>query len=139
MKPGDTILLTGATGFVGRSLWPALMGRGCQVRSMTRDVESARSRFPQRDWVLGDMSRRETLAPALQGCQAAYYLVHSMAEGDLDLRRREALEASTEAFLKKLEPRAIIGPLPMIRDNKEKEKAPSALEFKSISALFFPA
>ncbi len=93
MKSGNKILLTGATGFVGRSLWPALARQGYQVRSMTRDVESARRKFPQQEWVLGDMSHSETLAPALQGCQAAYYLVHSMAEGDPDFRRREALAA----------------------------------------------
>jgi uncharacterized protein YbjT (DUF2867 family) len=93
MKSGDKILLTGATGFVGRSLWPTLTRRGYQVRSMTRDVESARAKFPQQEWVLGDMSRSETLAPALKGCQAAYYLVHSMAEGTPDFRRREALAA----------------------------------------------
>ena len=93
MKSGNKILLTGATGFVGRSLWPALARQGYQVRSMTRDVESARRKFPQQEWVVGDMTYSETLAPALQGCQAAYYLVHSMAEGDPDFRRREALAA----------------------------------------------
>ena len=55
MKSGNKILLTGATGFVGRSLWPALARQGYQVRSMTRDVESARRKVPPQEWVLGDM------------------------------------------------------------------------------------
>jgi uncharacterized protein YbjT (DUF2867 family) len=108
MKSGDTILLTGATGFVGRGLWPALARQGYQVRCMTRDAESARARFPQQEWVSGDISRPEMLARALQGCQAAYYLVHGMAEGAPDFRRREVLgaecfaQAAREAGLERI-------------------------------------
>ncbi|AZC23386.1 NAD-dependent epimerase/dehydratase family protein [Pseudomonas sessilinigenes] len=39
---GLKVLVTGATGFVGRHLVAALLARGCQVRAVARDVEKAR-------------------------------------------------------------------------------------------------
>lgn len=83
------VLLTGATGFIGRHLWGELAASGYEVRCLTRDVERARSRWPERTWVAGDVSRPDGL-PALNGCDAAFYLVHSMAERGGDFREREA-------------------------------------------------
>ncbi|MDB5979616.1 MAG: NAD-dependent epimerase/dehydratase [Pseudomonas sp.] len=40
---GLNVLVTGATGFVGRHLVSALLARGCRVRAVARDVEKARS------------------------------------------------------------------------------------------------
>ena len=90
---GARLLLTGATGFVGRHLWPALEAAGYQVRGLTRDPEQARQRQPERDWVGGDIGDPEAVAGALAGCRAAFYLVHGMAEGDSDYRRREVESA----------------------------------------------
>ena len=83
----EPILLTGATGFVGRALEPALARRG-PVRCLTRDVQTARARRPQLDWVQGDVAEEAACARALAGCGAAFYLVHSIGEGR-DFRRRE--------------------------------------------------
>lgn len=87
------VLLTGATGFVGRSLYPALCREGYAVRCLTRDADRARARWPEREWVAGDLSREEDAARALQGCEAAYYLAHGMAEGGHDFRKREVESA----------------------------------------------
>ena len=84
MKP---ILLTGATGFVGSALHPALARRG-PVRCLTRDVARARARWPRLDWVEGDVADEPACARALDGCRAAFYLVHSIGESP-DFRRRE--------------------------------------------------
>jgi uncharacterized protein YbjT (DUF2867 family) len=79
------ILLTGATGFVGRHLYAALDAAGLPVACGTRDPAKARERWPDREWVEVDLDRPHTLEPALGalgGCRKAVYLVHGMADGD---------------------------------------------------------
>jgi len=67
--------------------------RGYRVRSLTRNPDSARGRFPEQEWVAGNVDQPETLVAAMQGCRAAYYLVHGMAEGRTDFRQREVSAA----------------------------------------------
>lgn len=88
----STVLLTGATGFVGRNLYGRLRSAGYAVRCVSRDPERARRREPDREWVGADVGDEESIARALEGCDFAYYLVHGMAEGG-DFRRRETLAA----------------------------------------------
>jgi uncharacterized protein YbjT (DUF2867 family) len=76
-----TVLLTGATGFVGRAVLPALVAAGWQVRCFTRDAKRAAAQLPLLDWVQGNVEDAPTLSRALAGCTAAMYLVHSMGEG----------------------------------------------------------
>lgn len=83
------VLLTGATGFVGGCLWPALEREGHEVVGLTRCAARGRERHPDRQWIEGDVSNAEQMRRALQGCDAAYYLVHGMSEGAADFRRRE--------------------------------------------------
>jgi uncharacterized protein YbjT (DUF2867 family) len=87
-----TILLTGATGFVGRAVRPALEADGWHVRCMTRNAEQARQRNPDVDWVQGDVSDPYSCARAVEGCEAALYLVHGIGEGD-DYHAREVAAA----------------------------------------------
>ncbi len=73
------MLLTGASGFVGGALLPALSEGGvirCLVRDASRLGESHRSLA-----VEADLSDPASLAPALQGMEEVYYLVHSMEPG----------------------------------------------------------
>jgi len=67
----STVLLTGATGFVGSAVRPALAAMGWHVRCLTRDVSQARKRQPALDWVGGDVGDAASCARALDGCQAA--------------------------------------------------------------------
>lgn len=75
------VLLTGATGFVGRYLHPALVAAGAEVVCGTRRPDRAREREPDRRWIELDVERPETLGRALRGCRAAFYLVHGVASG----------------------------------------------------------
>lgn len=74
-----SILLTGASGFVGGALLPALRSAGpirCLVRDASRLGDEARPLAVEAD--LGDA---ESLRPALEGMDEVYYLVHSMEPG----------------------------------------------------------
>src|SRR6188472_436290 len=71
------VLVTGATGYVGGHLTPALLQRGFDVRCLVRDPR--RAALPAGvEVVQGDVLSPATLAPALDGIDVAYYLVHSM-------------------------------------------------------------
>lgn len=82
------VLITGATGFVGSHLAVALEAAGIPIRCATRSPEAARERHPERDWVALDVEEPHTLEPALEGCRAAYFLVHRISGAD-DYEARE--------------------------------------------------
>jgi uncharacterized protein YbjT (DUF2867 family) len=90
------VLLAGASGFVGRYLYPALVAAGHEVLCGSRDPDSARARQPDRRWVRLDVADRKTVEASLEGCQGAYYLVHGMADG-ADYPEREAHSATSFA------------------------------------------
>jgi uncharacterized protein YbjT (DUF2867 family) len=79
----DTILVSGASGYIASRLIPRLLQAGYRVRCLARQPERLRRRpwYPQVETVPGDLTRPETLPAALQGVQVCYYLVHSMAAG----------------------------------------------------------
>jgi len=95
-----TVLLTGATGFVGRHLRPALEASGRIVRSASRRPSQARARWGDATWVAMDLADCGSIARALQGCDEAVYLAHEL-EGAGDYGSREA--ASAMRFLRAAE------------------------------------
>ncbi|MEV0598748.1 NAD(P)H-binding protein [Streptomyces sp. NPDC050315] len=86
------ILVTGATGNVGRNLVRELLDAGEKVRALTRDP--ATSALPDGvETVPGDLTRPETLPAALQGVDRAFlFPVH----GALDAFLKHAKEAGTQ-------------------------------------------
>lgn len=83
IRPGDRVLLTGASGYVGGRLLPRLEARGYAVRCLARRPEFlARRVHAKTEVVAGDLLREETLPPALSGVHTAFYLVHSMGSVD---------------------------------------------------------
>jgi uncharacterized protein YbjT (DUF2867 family) len=82
-----TVLVTGATGYVGGRLIPQLLEAGYRVRALVRGrVERLAGRswytHPHLEIVVGDLLEPETLASALADVSTAYYLVHSMQVGE---------------------------------------------------------
>lgn len=77
-----TILVTGASGYIGGRLVPELFARGYRVRVMVRaDPAVYRARWPQAEAVEADALKPESLGPALAGIHTAYYLIHSLLLG----------------------------------------------------------
>ena len=79
LKP---ILVTGATGYVGGRLIPALLEAGHHVRAMGRSLDKLAcrpwARHDRIELVTGDVLDKASLKEAARDCRAAYYLVHSM-------------------------------------------------------------
>ena len=93
------ILLTGATGYVGGQLLPALLSSGHRVRCLTRRPDALRAEAASGAEIMaGDVLDQAALTAAFQGVDAAYYLVHAMAsEGDFEERDRTAARLFGEA------------------------------------------
>ena len=79
------VLVAGSSGFVGRRLCPAHQAAGHSVQAMTRHPDTYSGAGTP---VYGDVHEADSLAAALAGCDAAYYLVHSL--GNADFTRRDA-------------------------------------------------
>jgi uncharacterized protein YbjT (DUF2867 family) len=86
------VAVAGASGFVGRRLCPALEAAGHEVRALTRAPDRYAGAGTA---VAGDVRDPAVLRAALEGCEAAYYLVHSL--DDADFLRRDAEAATTFA------------------------------------------
>jgi uncharacterized protein YbjT (DUF2867 family) len=84
------ILVAGSSGFVGARLCPALVDAGHQVRAMTRRPGRYRG---VGEPVYGDVREADSLRAALAGCDAAYYLVHSLDSADFTERDADAARA----------------------------------------------
>ncbi len=84
-----TVLVTGATGFVGRRLVPALIDAGHEVRAMTRRPDAYDG---PGEAVGADVDDASTLGPALQGVDVAIYLVHALDDDDFE--RKDAAAAT---------------------------------------------
>jgi uncharacterized protein YbjT (DUF2867 family) len=78
-----SVLVTGATGYIGGLLVPELLSRGYRVRVLARDPMRLRDRawLSQVEVVQGDALRPASLTAALAGVDIAYYLIHSMLSG----------------------------------------------------------
>ena len=88
------ILVTGATGFIGRRLVPALIEKGHEVRAMTRHPEAYDG---PGDPVGADVNDAASLTAPLEGVEVAYYLVHSLDDADFERKDAEAARAFAKA------------------------------------------
>ena len=97
-------LVTGVSGYVGAALVERLRRDGHEVRGFARSRERvAAAGVVLDDLVIGDATTGAGLDRALDGVEAAYYLIHSMegaaagAFPDLELRSAEAFAAAAAA------------------------------------------
>jgi len=83
MNGQHSILLTGATGYVGGRLLRALEATGGSVRVLIRDPARLKSRVAATTEITrGDCLDAASLGPAMLGVHTAYYLVHSMGNAE---------------------------------------------------------
>ncbi len=82
LKQQKRVFVAGASGYIGGRLVPRLLDAGYRVRALARNPGKLRKRrwgtHPGLEIVRGDILEEASLQQALAGCQAAYYLVHSM-------------------------------------------------------------
>jgi len=92
MKPTEqNILVTGATGFIGKRLLDALCARGYRVRALVRNHSPL---LPEAvEQVAGDLLEPSGLHDSCRGIDTAYYLVHAMAGGRSGFQSRDRLAA----------------------------------------------
>jgi uncharacterized protein YbjT (DUF2867 family) len=97
--PARTILLTGATGYVGGRLLPLLEARGYRVRCMTRRPEALRALVGTgTEVVAADVRDAPSLDAALHGVDTAFYFIHSMgSRADFEEEDRQAARSFAAA------------------------------------------
>ncbi|MEU9058892.1 SDR family oxidoreductase [Streptomyces sp. NPDC048430] len=80
---GLRCLVTGATGYIGGRLVPALLETGHRVRCLARTPEKLRDHpwAGEAEVVKGDVTDAESLGAAMRDIDVAYYLVHALATG----------------------------------------------------------
>ena len=80
------VAIAGATGYIGGRLAPRLLEEGYGLRCLVRTAR----KLEERDWTkdarveicTSDLSDQTSLTRDLTGCDAAFYLVHSMMSSD---------------------------------------------------------
>jgi uncharacterized protein YbjT (DUF2867 family) len=89
------VLLAGANGYIGTRLIPVLLEKGHNVVCLVRDKRRFHEQNDYSDRVTlltGDLLKEESIEILPEDIDAAYYLVHSMAQAD-DFAAMEALSA----------------------------------------------
>ena len=103
------VLLTGATGYIGRRLKVRLLGdKNVRLRLLVRNADKVRASTRSRVEVIeGSTFDKDSLSRVLQGIDTAYYLIHSMgAKGNFEeldrLSANNFLEACIAARVKRI-------------------------------------
>jgi uncharacterized protein YbjT (DUF2867 family) len=103
-------LVTGATGYIGGLLAPALIERGRRVRAMARTPKKLDG-VPWRDAaevVRGDLTDPESLVSAFEDVDVVYYLVHSMGTSKDFVAEEKRSAQNVVAAAKKAEVRRVV-------------------------------
>ena len=87
------IAIAGATGYIGGRLVPRLLSAGYALRCLVRSPR----KLEGREWTSdsrveirkSDLADAPSLTKELRGCDAAFYLVHSMMSADREYAQRD--------------------------------------------------
>lgn len=93
----STILVTGASGAIGSRLVERLRAEGASPVVAGRSPAALADRWPDLQARPLDVLDAGTVAPALEGIEVAYYLIHSMEPGSGSFSERDADGARTFA------------------------------------------
>lgn len=97
----NPIAVTGATGYIGGRLVPRLLETGCRVRCLVRSPRKLQHRawanHPNVEIAGSDLGDAESLVRNLEGCEAAFFLVHSMTSARTEYAQRDLHLAATFA------------------------------------------
>lgn len=80
--PRLTVLVVGATGSIGGPVVEEALRKGHAVRALARDAQKARRLTPGAEVVVGDLTRPETLAAAVEGVDAIVFTHGAEGEGE---------------------------------------------------------
>ena len=90
-----TVLVTGASGYIGGRLIPELLSRGYRVRIMVRGRgEDYHELWPSVEVVTADARSIDELRAALRGVDTAYYLIHSLLLGSKEFEAADIASAA---------------------------------------------
>jgi uncharacterized protein YbjT (DUF2867 family) len=88
--PMKTILLTGATGFVGRRLLYSLLNEDVNIRLLVRNKKKLENQILERCQIFeGDTFNIPVLMDALNGVDVAVYLIHMMGKDENYLEKEK--------------------------------------------------
>ena len=97
----ERVAIAGVTGYIGGRLAPRLLDHGYAIRCLVRSPAKLQNRpwatDPNVQIRLADLADETSLTRELEGCQAAYYLVHSMMSAGSDYAEHDHQLALTFA------------------------------------------
>jgi uncharacterized protein YbjT (DUF2867 family) len=96
----QTILVLGASGYIGRHLVPRLIEKGHTVRGLTRDKRHAEGLIRLGAEIYeGDLFQLSTLPRAFDGVDSVYYLVHSLRSSKRQLMLNDCRQAENAVWI----------------------------------------
>jgi len=89
-----TVLVTGASGYIGGRLAPELIHRGYKVRALVRSYcPEYEDQLKGAEVITGDILDLKSVEESLKGIHTAYYLIHSMVLGQKEFAQMDVQAA----------------------------------------------
>ena len=97
-----SILVLGATGFVGRSLTQSLLSKGHSINCLVRNAKRAKELLPAEVQLIeGNVLNKDDVLNASKKINIVYYLIHSIPSGEKEFEKIDLLAADNVALASK--------------------------------------